>query len=384
MPKKIYKYMLGKFITSFLLGVTVFTALLMMDQMSRQIDQIAYNFQNLQQFLVSFLVLTPPLLSYSIPLAFLMAMISTLDQMKQDHELTAIFSTGISPISLFWPFAGISFIVFAVVLFVNVVLSPASFSAYNGQLTKISGSTFLKGLRPGTFFKGIPGTVLLVGDYGSSTGELQGVLIVEGRSGREDDLVLARRGTISTPEQGEGSSIILELNSGSIHPVSAPFPGYRSAVYQTLVTGFEESSPRRMLSGKYRLMAARRTELLEMKAEAQERGDTRKKYEVMIEMHRRLSFPVTMLIYPLIVFPFAITWRKHGKAAAFVSSIILFVMGLLFFSIGSNMVFAESLSPAAGAWLQVTILLPVAAAVFLPFLIRQSGTGRFRPLGAGR
>jgi len=384
MPKKIYKYILGKFITSFLIGVAVFTALLMMDQMSRQIDQMANNFQNLQQFLVSFLVLTPPLLSYSIPLAFLMAMISTLDQMKQDNELTAIFSTGISPISLFWPFAGISFIVFASVLFVNTVLSPASFSAYNRHITEISGSAFLKGLRPGTFFKGIPGTVLLVGDYGGSTGELQGVLIVEGRSEREDDLVLARRGTISTPEQSEGSSVVLELNSGSIHPVSAPFPGYRSAVYQTLVTGFEDDSPRRILTGYYKLMAAGQTELLEMKAQAQERGDTRKKYEIMLEMHRRLSFPVTMIIYPLIVFPFAIAWRKHGKAAAFGSSIILFVMGMLFFSIGSNLVFTESLSPGAGAWLQVTILLPVAAAVFLPFLVRQSGTGRFRPLGAGR
>ena len=384
MPKKIYKYILGKFITSFLLGVTVFTALLMMDQTSRQIDQVAYNTQNFQTFFVSFLLLTPPLLSYSIPLAFLMAMISTLDQMKQDNELTAIFSTGISPISIFWPFAGISVIVFAVMLFVSVVLSPASFSAYYEHITEISRSTFLNGLRPGTFFKGIPGTVLLVGDYGSSSGELRGVLMVEGRSNRADDLVLARKGTISALEQDEGSSVVLELNQGSIHPVSAPFPGYRSAAYQTLVTGFKEDSPQRMLAGKYKLMAAGRTELLEMKAQAQARSDTRKKYEVMIEMHRRLSFPVTMLIYPLIIFPFAITWRKHGKAAAFVSSIILFVIGLLFFSVGSNLVFTESLSPGAGAWLQVTILLPIAAAVFLPFLISQSGTGRFWPLGTGR
>ena len=61
-----------------------------MDQASRQVEQLAPHAQNLRDFVISFLLLAPHLLAYTVPLAFLLAMIWTLEQMKQETLSRAI------------------------------------------------------------------------------------------------------------------------------------------------------------------------------------------------------------------------------------------------------------------------------------------------------
>ncbi len=379
MPVKLYKYILRKFTTYFFAGLAVFTALLMMDQASRQVDQVAYNYQNFQQFLLSYVLLTPPLLTYSIPLAFLMAMITAIDQMKQDHELTAIFTTGISPLTVMYPFAAAGTIIFLGVLFINTIVSPASFAAYNDHLTEVSKRAIFSGLKSGSFFKGIPGTVLLLGDYSGESGKLGGVLLVRSRSGSEEEMILAQEGTIGAPANGSSSSISMVLENGSIHPVSKYSPGYRSVSFRSLTSNFERSGDRRILGSKYMLLASATSQLRAMASASPDAENPRKPSEAVIEIHRRLSLPVTVLLYPFIVFPLAVSSRRHGKAAAFGVSIALFVTTLFIFSVGSSLGVSGAIPPAAGAWLQVLVLAPASLITFVPFVSRNVGSGRQLP-----
>ena len=83
MPLKIFRYILVKFNSTFVTALAVFTTLFLMDQASRQVEQLAPHAQGLRDFVISFLLLTPHLLAYTVPLAFLLAMIWTLEQLKQ-------------------------------------------------------------------------------------------------------------------------------------------------------------------------------------------------------------------------------------------------------------------------------------------------------------
>ena len=374
MPVKLYKYILHKFMVSFFIGLAVFTALLMMDQASRQIDQIAYNYQNFGQFLLSYGLLIPPPLTYSIPLAFLMAMISTVDQMKQDHELTAILTTGVSPLTIMVPFTAAASIVFLGVLLINTIISPISMAAYNDQITEISRHAIFKGLKSGSFFKGLPGTVMLVGEYGGDSGKLGGVLLVKSRSDSDEEMILARKGTLTVPESGSSSSISMVLENGSIHPVSKHSAGYRSVSFNTLTAKFQRTSDRRILGSKFRLMASSSSQLRSL-ASAPDPENPRKQSEAIIEIHRRFSLPVAILFYPFIVFPLAVSSGKHGKAAAFGASITLFVITLFVFSVGSSLGVSGALPAAAGAWLHILVLAPASLAVFAPFAIRHAPVG---------
>jgi lipopolysaccharide export system permease protein len=382
-PVKLYRYIMLRFLLSFGVGTLVFTSLLLMDRSSRQVEQLAPQTSSLGQFFTSFILLAPPLLSYSIALAFLMAMISTLNEMKGDQELQAMFFTGASPLSVLFPYLVAAVGAFAVTLSTTVYLTPLSFKAYNDRVVRMARHQILNDLKPGAFFKGIPDAVLMVGDYDPKAGELGGLILVGGGSDEKTDLVLARSGTIKAPEAGE-SNIRLNLTSGTIHPLSASEPGYRIASFDQLTSLVESTDPGAAVKMKHLLMGSGMDELEKMHRDWQTAGKVTDAARVLIEKHRRFSIPATLLIYPFIIYPMSISSRKHGRAAAFSSSIFLFFISYFLFTFGTRLALGGRVPAEFGAWLHVLVLFMAALCVFVPFLFTQTFLHRAPPSVPGK
>lgn len=374
MPFRIVTYILSRFLPSFGVGIMVFTSLLLMDRSSRQVELLAPQTRDLGEFITSFLLLAPPLLSYSIALAFLMAMISTLGEMQRDHELQAMFTSGISPMSVLFPYMIASIIAFGVTLLTTVHLTPLSFKAYNDRAIQIARHRILNDLRPGAFFKGIPNSVLLVGDYKADAGKLSGVVLAGQGPGGEADLVLAISGSVEVSPAGE-SHIRLDLRDGTIHPLSATEPGYKIAAFDQLTSRIESDDPGVAVKKKHILMGSNREELKRLGMQWQAEGRGSDVARVDMEMHRRYSLPVTLLIYPFIIYPLALSTRRHGKAYAFSSSILLFLVSFFLFSLGSRLGTRGRISPQLAAWLPDIVLSAVAVWAFFPFAWKQGGRG---------
>ncbi len=371
MPYRINKYILQKFLAIFTVSVAVFTLLFLMDQASRQVDQLAPHASSFFDFLVSFGLLSPPLLSYSIPLAFLMSMITTIEQMKQDRELTAILTAGISPVRLFTPFIAMSLTVFLITMGINVYLSPASYRAYNERITRMAEVSFLRDLKPGTFFKGIPGTVLLLREYDREKGRMEGLMMSMVRKDGTSDLVLASSGTIISPDQ-TGGEISLKLDSGTIHPMSAHRQFYRVGAFDQLESRVSvEADTDSGTIKKQILMAAGSDEIARWIIEARNNDAPDRIPPLTIEKHRRIALPLTVLLYPLIVFPIAISTGRRGKAFAFTASIFLFMLSLFLYSVGTRLGLNGIVEPALSAYLPILFLGAGALSVFVPFIWRE-------------
>ena len=99
----------------------------------------------------------------------------------------------------------------------------------------------------------------------------------------------------------------------------------------------------------------------------------KRRAKYFIEIHRRIVFPITILLYPLVVFPAAIGLRKRGKAAAFTGRLFLFLLSFFFFTLGSNLAYEGWIPGPVGAWFPVYFLLVAAIIIFLPYCIRQTG-----------
>ena len=67
-------------------------------------------------------------------------------------------------------------------------------------------------------------------------------------------------------------------------------------------------------------------------------------------LNRRFAFPLTILLYPFVIFPAAVSTGRHGKIAAFSGSLILFLTSFFLFSIGSNLAHQDMVPAAVGAW----------------------------------
>jgi len=377
MPWKLYKYILSKFVSTFAAGIAIFTVLFLMDQASRQIQELAPHAGSVREFFLSFLLLAPPLLAYTIPLAFLIAMIWTLEQMKQERELLAISASGVPPLKLLPPFVFFSACTFVLAYGATAYLGPASFSHYNSRLLDMARTSFMNDLKPGVLFDGIPGTLLIVGDFNRNSGRIEGLLMTRSDldEGETGEIIIARSGKIRPPTD-ERNDLILEIDNGTIHPVTAVGNEYRSGSFDTLTSRIQDESPRTSIRAKEYLMGASNEELRSFSPQPGSDANRRLSAMYSVELNRRLAFPLTVLLYPLIVFPPTVSTGRHGKIVAFVGSILLFVINFLLFSVGSRLAYQGMIPAVLGAWLPVIFLLLAGAVVFPAYVVTQlRGTG---------
>ena len=370
MAFKIQKYILLKFISHFSVGAGIFTALFLMDQASRQVNEIAPQMTSFSQFMTTFSLLLPEMLTYSLPLAFLMAMIVTIGQMKQDQELTSIYYAGISPLSIFVPFIITASCIFIVLLSLSIYISPISFRAYNGSLLEMARQRVLSELKPGAFFKGIPGTVLLVDDFDPASGKMGHILMVQNWGKGRGDLILAKSGFIEIPLV-PGGDIKLRLHQGTIQPVSAPEPGYTSAAFDNLTTRIEKHGSAEDLNKEQIYSSLTLGQLREKLPELKSKGKTVETRDLVMTINRRISLPAVIMIFPFIIFPLAVSSRNYGKPAAFLASIILFGISFFLFAFSTKLAGRGIFSPAFAAWLPDAVLSVIALASFCPFLVSQ-------------
>jgi lipopolysaccharide export LptBFGC system permease protein LptF len=374
MPWKLYKYILNKFVSTFAAAVAIFTVLFLMDQASRQVEQLAPHASSLRDFLLSFLLLAPPLLAYTIPLAFLMAMIWTLEQMKQEREITAIMSTGTSPVRLLPPFLAASAVTFISEFIITAYAGPASFRKYNDRLTGLARQSFINELQPGLLFSGIPNTLLLVGGFDRASGRIDGLLMI--RNDLDDtetgEMILAKKGMIQPPSS-ETRDIILKLENGTIHPVASGEDVYRSGSFDSLISRVQSRSSVPGVRAKQFLMASSNQDLRTWSDESGKGKDKELSAMYAIELNRRFAFPLTILLYPFVIFPLAVSTGRHGKLAAFSGSMILFLTSFFLFSIGSNLARQGMIPASLGAWFPILFLLIAGLAIFPAYFISQRG-----------
>jgi lipopolysaccharide export system permease protein len=376
MPLRIFRYILVKFNSTFVAAIAVFTALFLMDQASRQVEQLASLAQGLRDLVVSFLLLVPHLLSYTVPLAFLLAMIWTLEQMKQDGEFNAVLATGTSPLKLFLPFQAVSVAVSLVVYMMTSYLGPAAFQQYNRHIEEMTQRSFLSDMKPGTFYNGIPGTLILVGDYNPVSGMIDGLLMVRQTTSEDNqgEMIVAETGTIQQPPEGSGD-IILRLENGAIHPLSTASGGYRSGSFKILTSRITTQPPDSGLKIKQLLMAASSSQIRFWLMTSKGEEKIRENISYVLELNRRLAVPIVVLLYPLIIFPPAASTGRHGKAAAFTMSLLVFLATFLFNSIGSNLAHQGLVGPAFGAWFADLLLLVIGLSIFTFYVFKQLTPG---------
>ena len=372
MPWKLYKYILNKFVATFAAAIGVFTVLFLIDQASRQVQQLAPHASSLRDFFLSFLLLAPALLAYTIPLAFLMSMIWTLEQMKQERELLAIIASGVAPLRLLTPFIAFSVITFALAYMVTAYVGPASFRHYNDRLVEMARQSFINDLKPGAMFDGIQGTLLLVGGFDRDSGHIDGLIMIRSDLDEAEtgEIIMAQRGEIQPPS-AETKDLILKMEYGTIHPVASAGNEYRSGSFDSLVSRIQDQSTGNSIRAKEYLMGASNKELRSWTEENENGSNKRLSAMYLVELNRRLAFPLTVLLYPFVIFPASASTGRHGKIAAFSGSLVLFITNFLLFSVGSRLAYQGIIPAATGAWLPVVFLILAGLTVFPIYAVSQ-------------
>ena len=294
--------------------------------------------------------LLPPLLSLTLPVALLLAVLVSCGRMTGDLEVAALTASGVSPVRLLRPFVVVGLVVTALSAWLTLVVNPLATGGFQQQLFEILQARAATGIQERTFSGAFGQIVLYVEEMSPSQVALKGVLVSDERNPALSRIILAREGRLLSDDKQR--RLTLRLIDGAINETDAASPqrfrytaftlyDMNLALRAPAATSAQEAKPEKEMP------------LGQLVASARAVKDDRAKAAVFwVELHKRFAQPAAALVFVLVGFPLGIRSRRGGWAVGLSSSFAIMI--------GYYILSTTLEGPALGG------RLPAALAIWLP------------------
>ena len=347
MRKIIHRYIFKEIASSFIIILFILTFVLLMGKILQVMDLVINKGISVFAIAKLILFLLPSLMLFTIPIALLIAILIAMGRLSADNEITALKTSGISLMQIYYPVAIASLIAFIITIILGYFLVPQSNFATKRLLFTIVQQNATIGIKEKVFNSDFKGFVFYADRIPVNKNYMEGVVISDNRIIGEQNTILAKKAfLVSDPES---MTLKLKLENGSIHTVSSDLKKYRKIDFNnydinldlsTALANLEESSK----SSTEMTM----TELLEkMKKPGMEKAAVR---ELAIEVHKKFSIPLSSIFFGLLALPLGINSHRSIKSRGFAVGIIVVSLYYLLRIGGEALVETGYISPEIGVW----------------------------------
>ena len=177
--KRLDKFILKAFIGPFIAILLVVIFVLVMQFLWLYIDELVGKGLGLRVIMEFMLWGTCTVLPLALPLSTLLASMMTLGQMGENFELTAIKASGISLARILAPIMGVSAVISVIAFFVGNDLVPYATNQIFTMRDDIGRTKEEIKIPVGTFYDGIEGYVLRIGDRNEESGMMYEVMVYD-------------------------------------------------------------------------------------------------------------------------------------------------------------------------------------------------------------
>jgi LPS export ABC transporter permease LptF/LPS export ABC transporter permease LptG len=341
------RYILKEVFSHAAIGVAVFTFVLFTRDLGRILDLVARNSAPLPSVAEIFFFTVPVALTYTIPVGVLVGVLLGLSRLAADSEITAMRASGIGV----WAFVRIVSIfvlgAWMLALVNDVVVAPRSQAALERLQDKLKSSQASFEVQPNVFYEGFPKLVLYVQDVHSrpEAAEWKGVFLANFTDPNNPSITLAQNGILV----GEGPQTLhLHLTNGATHEA---VPGQADR-YQ--ISTFAESDIPIDLpasdtqSQPVSVGQLTTTELWRAQTSS---GEVNLKRWELIELHRRFALATACIVLALVGIPLGLSFKKGGKSAGFVLTIVLVFAYYSASLLGISLAREVKVTPGEGVWI---------------------------------
>jgi len=334
--KILSRYLLRELVPGFFLGLVIFSFLLLADHIFKINDLIIVKKLAPLTAARLFFYQFPFVLTITIPIGLLMAMVLGWGRLKADNEVIAILSSGQSLKRLILLSLLVGFLFSLVLLFLNETLLPSASFKYRTLYTSVSKSHPLLTLDENTFFK-IGQRQLYVDKIDRKNKELKGIYIHD--NSKEDAKTIVAK--IGRWEVLEPDIIALKLEEGLIHHLG------RDDKYQILefteYTIFLNFSKEKISKSHMEMTYG------ELKEQIKKEKSPLSNF-LKISLYKKISGPFACLSLTLIGVPLGILIGRRQRSLGFGLSLLV-VLGYYIFMAGGEILGKKSLiSPFFSAW----------------------------------
>jgi len=347
MNKIINRYIFREIAFPFFIILFVLTFVLLMGKILQIMDLMVNKGISILDILHLILLIMPSFLLFTIPIALLVSILVAMGRFSADNEITVLKASGVSLIQIYYPVAVASLLTFVCTIIIGYFLVPQSNFATKKLLFELASQNASVAIKEKVFnsdFKDL----LLYADKIPASGEyMEGVIISDKRIMGEQNTVMAQKAfMVSDPKL---MIVKLRLENGSIHTVSADLKNYRKVDFKIYDINLDLSTTLATFTNEHKSSTEMTmTELLErIKKPGLDDAAVR---ELTIEVHKKISIPLSCLFFGLLALPLGITSHRAVKSRGFAIGIIIVAAYYLLRIGGEALVETGRLSPVIGVW----------------------------------
>jgi len=365
------RYIFKELLAPFLLGVLVFTFVMLANIIIRLMDLFVSKGVSFSNALLLLGLSSFYILVMTIPMSVLLAVLVSFSRLSADSEITAMRASGISIHRMMPPVIVFSTLAYILTSFIYVQLLPNT----NQKLREMKFDLFRTqasiGVTPHVFNTDFNDVMIYVNDVDHKTGLMKGVFIADNRNQKQPVIIVASEG--QEHKIAQTNMLNLRLKDGCTHELySDDERRYSMTPYSTMDLGlsmfrFDNVS----IVKSEREMTI--SELLERSQErkSQGRSDARQ----WVEIWKKTALPFACFVFGILGVPMGMVSNRGGKSAAFATSIGLILVYYIFLTGGSGLAEDGKISPFIATWF-ANFFLSILA-IFLYFKVALGFESKF-------
>jgi lipopolysaccharide export system permease protein len=343
-------YIIREIASLFLLGIVVFTLILLMGRLIKLTDLVISRGVPMADISRMILYLMPSFLVFTIPMAFLLAVLLAFGRLSADNEITVMKSGGLSLVQIMPPVVLCAAVAVMLTLAASTIGVPWGNTAFKRISFEMLKQNVAATIREKVFWDEIPSIILYTDHYDEQKQTLKGVIIQDSRNPERPMTIFAAAGNVGcTPSRQD---ICLVLNNGSIHTAGKGgeyrLVNFGEYVLTVAGPGKEGGIGRNEMDmgiGELRQ---------QINAPATPKAT---RLKMTAELQSRFAFPFASLVFAVVAVPLGIQNRRSGKSAGFSVSIGILLAYYVLLSLLRTLAERGTLPAGLALWLPNMIFL---------------------------
>jgi LPS export ABC transporter permease LptF len=361
MMRILSKYILKEFLGNLLLGLLIFTFVLLLDHLFELADLLLNKGVGIWLTLKLLFLLLPSSLTLTLPVSTLLAALLTFGRLSENNEITAVRASGLAAWSYVKTPLAVSLVAVLFLIPFNTLWAPRAHASFRLLYLQVLKRNPLVRIEEKTF--------VTIGDYhlfverkDRKTKAMRGVTIYKIPPDGAPLRIFAERGTASV---NTNQGITFLLQDGRIEEVDAADP---SRWVYTSFKNYQLFIPL-MNSQSTSERALEEMDSPELRAEIQRLKSKHLPFPVLsCQIHLRWALAVTPLLFAGLGIPLAIRLHRGGRSIGFGLSLLIMVLYYVLVMGGTGAGQRGLWPPWFAVWLGNGVMLVTSLGLYWRFI----------------
>jgi len=344
--KRIYLYILKELLFILFLSLGILTFIMIISRIGRIADLVINKGVNFSDIVLLILYSSPPFLTFTLPMSFLLSTIVVLGRLSTENEILALKASGIDLNYLFYPIGILGIGITLLGLINTTFLLPRGGELFRNTLLDIVKKGISLDDKEGIFNDTIPGVVIYIDKVDTKNRVLTGIMVSDDRDKDVKQMISASKGLINFDPIT--LDLIFLFEKGNLHRWEKKNDIYRSLSFKNYTFSLN-------LTNILPTNVSLRKRPYEMNI-----GELKKailaanpaaKYDLLLEIHKKFSIPFSSLAFIFLTIPLGVKRRVEGKFSGVIYSLILFLFYYILMAFTENIGRLMNLPPVLIIWI---------------------------------